>query len=127
MIKNRHKKINKLKNYLPFKKINIGKKKGKLLILSWGSTYGCITEAVKKLIIKGYSVSSMHIEYIYPFPNGIKDIIYNFDKILIPEINNGQLSNIIREKFLISPIALNKIKGITFTVSDILNKVYQVL
>ncbi|WP_259082794.1 2-oxoacid:acceptor oxidoreductase subunit alpha [Candidatus Karelsulcia muelleri] len=125
MIKNRQKKIKKLKNYLPLKKINIGKKKGKLLILSWGSTYGCITEAVKKLIRKGYSVSSMHIEYIYPFPNGMKDIIYNFDKILIPEINNGQLSNIIREKFLISPIALNKI--MTFTVSDILNKVYQVL
>ncbi|RIU86185.1 2-oxoacid:acceptor oxidoreductase subunit alpha [Candidatus Karelsulcia muelleri] len=127
MVKNRHKKINKIKKYLPFKKINIGKKKGKLLILSWGSTYGCITEAVKKLIIKGYSVSSMHIEYIYPFPNGIKDIIYNFEKIMIPEINNGQLSNIIRDKFLIYPIALNKIKGITFTVSDIINKVYQVL
>lgn len=127
MIKNRQNKINKIKKYLPIQKINIGQKKGKLLILSWGSTYGCITEAVKILIIKGYSVSSMHLEYIYPFPNGIKEIIYNFEKILIPEINNGQLINIIRNNFLIDPIALNKIKGIPFTISDIINKVYQLI
>ncbi|MDH3003907.1 MAG: 2-oxoacid:acceptor oxidoreductase subunit alpha [Flavobacteriia bacterium] len=127
MVNLRHSKINNIINYIPKQKIEIGKNKGKLLILSWGSTYNIIYTAMTKLLKFNYSVSYSHLEYLYPFPRGIKNILSNFKFILIPELNNGQLIKLIRYKFLIDAIPLNKIQGTPFTVSEIIEKVDLIL
>ncbi|WGH26446.1 MAG: 2-oxoacid:acceptor oxidoreductase subunit alpha [Candidatus Bostrichicola ureolyticus] len=125
MVNLRHSKINNIINCIPIQKIEIGKNTGELLILSWGSTYNIIYLAMMKLL--QYSVSYTHLEYIYPLPNGLKNILLGFKFILIPELNNGQLIKLIRYQFLIDAIPFNKIQCLPFTVSEIVEKVKSIL
>ncbi len=119
MVRLRAEKIEKIADYIPLQKIEQGKEKGKLLVLGWGSTYGSIKTAVAEAIKEGYDVSQAHLTYINPLPKNIGEIIKSFDKVLIPEMNMGQLSKIIRDKFLIDAIGLNKIKGLPFMAEEI--------
>ncbi|MGX7590403.1 2-oxoacid:acceptor oxidoreductase family protein [Candidatus Karelsulcia muelleri] len=123
MVKLRKTKIKQIRKYLPKQKINIGKSQGKILILSWGSTYKIITTAVKFLITEGYTVSNSHFEFINPLPKGIKRFIYNFEQVVIAELNTGQFYKIITSKFLINAISINKIKGSQFALFEIINKI----
>ncbi|MGX7590968.1 2-oxoacid:acceptor oxidoreductase subunit alpha [Candidatus Karelsulcia muelleri] len=127
MVKLRKNKINNIRYYLPRQKINLGKNHGKILIISWGSTYKIIKNAVKILISTGYSVSNSHFEFINPLPKGINKFIYNFEKVVIAELNTGQFSQIIRNKFLINVISINKIKASQFTVVEIVNKIKELI
>ncbi|MGX7591966.1 2-oxoacid:acceptor oxidoreductase family protein [Candidatus Karelsulcia muelleri] len=127
MVKLRQNKINNIRYYLPRQKINLGKNHGKILIISWGSTYKIIKNAVKILISTGYSVSNSHFEFINPLPKGIKKFIYNFDQVVIAELNTGQFSKIIINKFLINVISINKIKASQFTVVEIVNKIKELI
>ncbi|HVA98095.1 MAG TPA: 2-oxoglutarate ferredoxin oxidoreductase subunit alpha, partial [Bacteroidia bacterium] len=127
MVKIRAERIEKIADYIPLQKIDTGKEKGKLLIIGWGSTYGAITKAVKEAINEGLSVSHIHLKYIHPFPKNIGTIIKNFDKILIPEMNNGQLIKVIRDKFLVDAKGLHKIQGKPFIVNEIKNKIIEML
>ncbi|WP_204086393.1 2-oxoacid:acceptor oxidoreductase subunit alpha [Candidatus Karelsulcia muelleri] len=127
MVKLRKNKINNIRYYLPRQKINLGKNHGKILIISWGSTYQIINNAVKILISTGYSVSSSHFEFLNPLPNGINKFIYNFEKVVIAELNTGQFSQIIRNQFLINVISINKIQASQFTVVEIVNKIKELI
>ncbi|MGX7592111.1 2-oxoacid:acceptor oxidoreductase subunit alpha [Candidatus Karelsulcia muelleri] len=127
MVKLRKKKINNIRYYLPRQKINLGKNHGKILIISWGSTYKIIKNAVKILISTGYSVSNSHFEFINPLPKGIKNFIYNFEKVVIAELNTGQFYKIIRTKFLINVISINKIKASQLTVVEIVNQIKELI
>lgn len=119
MVKVRAEKVAKIADYIPLQKIDSGKEKGKVLVIGWGSTYGVIKTAVRDCIAEGIEVSHTHIRYIEPMPHNLSEIIKNFDKVLIPEMNNGQLIKIIRDKFLVDAKGLNKIKGIPFATSEI--------
>ncbi|MBN8696648.1 MAG: 2-oxoacid:acceptor oxidoreductase subunit alpha [Bacteroidetes bacterium] len=123
MVKTRQAKVDNIANYIPLQTIDNGKKKGKLLILGWGSTYGSIKTAVKEAIAEGYDVSHAHVRYLNPLPKNLGDVLKNYDKVLIPEINNGQLIKIIRDKYLIDAQGLNKIKGMPFTSIEIKEKI----
>ncbi|OFY66331.1 MAG: 2-oxoglutarate ferredoxin oxidoreductase subunit alpha [Bacteroidetes bacterium RIFCSPLOWO2_02_FULL_36_8] len=123
MVKLRQEKIDRIADYVPLQKIESGKEKGKLLVLGWGSTYGTIKTAVKELINDGIEVSHAHIRYLNPFPKNLGEILYNFEKVLIPEINNGQLIKIIRDKFLVPAKGFNKIQGLPFTVTEMKEKI----
>src|SRR5699024_9234239 len=101
MVKIRQEKIDKIADYIPLQKIDNGPEKGKVLILGWGSTYGAIKSAVKDLVEEGASVAHAHLRYIRPFPKNLGEIIRNYEKVLIPELNNGQLIKIIRDEFLV--------------------------
>ncbi|MGX7591544.1 2-oxoacid:acceptor oxidoreductase subunit alpha [Candidatus Karelsulcia muelleri] len=127
MVKLRKNKINNIRYYLPKQKINVGKNHGKILIISWGSTYKIIKNAVQILISTGYSVSNSHFEFINPLPKGIKKFIYNFEKVVIAELNTGQFSQIIRKKFLINVISINKIQASQFTVVEIVNQIKELI
>ena len=127
MVKMREAKIQKIADYIPEQKFDQGNEKGKLLIIGWGSTYGSIKTAVKESIEEGLEVSHIHIKYLNPLPKNIGSIIKNFEKILIPEMNNGQLIKVLRDKFLVDAIAYNKIKGMPFTAAEIKNKIVEVL
>ncbi|MFN3939461.1 MAG: 2-oxoglutarate ferredoxin oxidoreductase subunit alpha, partial [Chitinophagales bacterium] len=119
MVKLREEKVQRIAQYLPEQKIDLGPDQGKLLVLGWGSTYGAIQSAVNELLLDGYSVSHVHLRHIKPFPKNLGEILFRFDKVLIPEINNGQLVKVIRDKFMIPAIAYNKIKGVPITSAEL--------
>ncbi len=127
MIKVRQAKVDKVADYIPAQTIDSGAEKGKVLVLGWGSTYGAIKSACQELHEDGVSVSHAHIRYVRPFPKNLGEIIKNFDKVLIPEINNGQLVKIIRDHYNVDAIAFNKMMGIPITKSEIIDEVNKLL
>ncbi len=104
-----------------------GEKTGKVLVLGWGSTYGAITSAVERLQQEGKSVSSAHIRYMNPFPSNLGEVLAGFEKVIIPEMNLGQLCTMIRAKFLVDAIAFSKVKGRPFQIREIVRKVEEYL
>lgn len=123
MVHMRENKVEKIADYIPLQTIDNGNNKGKLLIVGWGSTYGAIKTAVIDARAKGYDVSHAQIRYLKPFPKNLGEILYNFDQVLIPEMNAGQLVKVIRDKFMIPAIPLNKIMGMPFTSGEIMEKI----
>lgn len=119
MVKLREAKVEGIANYLPDQEIDSGKSRGKVLVVGWGSTYGAITSAVRELILEGYEVSHAHIQHIRPFPRNLGNILTSFDRVLVPEINNGQLIKLIREKYLVPAVGYNKIKGTPITRAEL--------
>ncbi|MBY0481103.1 MAG: 2-oxoacid:acceptor oxidoreductase subunit alpha [Chitinophagaceae bacterium] len=127
MIKIRQAKVDKVADYIPAQTIDSGAEKGKVLILGWGSTYGAIKSACQELHAEGVEVSHAHIRYVRPFPKNLGEIIKKFDKVLIPEINNGQLVKIIRDQYHVDAIAFNKMMGIPITKAEISDQVHKLL
>lgn len=127
MVKIRQEKIDKIADYIPEQTIDNGPEKGKVLVLGWGSTYGAIKSAVNELVEEGESVAHVHLRYIRPFPKNLGDIIRNYEQVLIPELNNGQLIKIIRDEFLVDAKGLKKIMGIPFVKQEILDEVRKML
>lgn len=125
MVKTRAEKVERIADFIPIQNIDSGEEKGKVLVLAWGSTYGAVKTAVKELLVDGFSVSHAHLRYINPLPKNLGELLSGFDKVLIPEINNGQLIKIIRDKFLIDAIPFNKIKGTPFEAREIKNRIIE--
>ena len=127
MVKIRQEKVDKIADYIPEQKLDSGPEKGKILVLGWGSTYGAIKSAVQELQAAGQEVSHAHLRYIRPFPKNLGDIIKNFEQVLIPEINNGQLIKIIRDQYLVDAKGYNKIMGVPITKTELVNKLKDML
>lgn len=127
MVKLRAEKIQRLENAIPDLQVVGDVDGGDLLVLGWGSTYGSIATAVENLRKEGLSVSSAHLRYIHPFPKNLGNVLKQFKQILIPEMNLGQLSIIIRAKYLIDVVSYPKIKGRPFMISEIQDKIYELL
>jgi 2-oxoglutarate ferredoxin oxidoreductase subunit alpha len=118
----RQKKVDIIADFIPEIEI-FGEKSADLLVLSWGGVYGSVKSAVKKAQESEYSVSHVHLRYLNPFPKNLGEVLLRFDKILIPELNLGQLLSIIRAKFLVNAIGFNKIAGKPFSSDEILNEI----
>ncbi len=127
MVKIRQEKVDKIAEYIPEQQLDSGPEKGKVLVIGWGSTYGAIKSAVSELQAQGHSVSHAHLRYIRPFPRNLGTIISNFEKVLIPEINNGQLVKIIRDQYLVDAQAHNKIMGIPITKTELVDVIKKML
>ena len=126
MVKTREQKIQNIANDIPELDV-VGDKSGKLLVLGWGSTFGAITSAVENQIAKGNKVSAAHLKYLYPMPKNTLETLKNFDTILIPEVNTGQLAKLIRMNYLVDAIQFNKVKGTPFKAFEIEEKIEEVL
>ncbi|MBD3675107.1 MAG: 2-oxoacid:acceptor oxidoreductase subunit alpha [Planctomycetaceae bacterium] len=100
-----------------------GPESGDLLVLSWGGTYGACTTACRRSRDAGLSVAHAHLRWLSPFPANLGDILKRYRKVLIPELNMGQLSLLIRSRFLIDTVSLNKVKGKPFKVSEVMSKI----
>lgn len=127
MVKIRQEKVDKIADYIPEQKLDSGPEKGKVLVLGWGSTYGAIKSAVKELQEEGHDISHAQLRYIRPFPKNLGTILNNFEQVLIPEINNGQLIKIIRDQYLIDAKGYNKIMGVPITKTELLVKLREML
>ncbi|MCK9517682.1 MAG: 2-oxoacid:acceptor oxidoreductase subunit alpha [Dehalococcoidia bacterium] len=104
-----------------------GPEQGELLVLGWGGTYGAITSACDRARQQGKSVASAHLRYLNPFPGNLEKVLRSYDKVLIPELNTGQLSLLIRSKFLIDAVPFNKIAGQPFKIAEIQGKIDELL
>ena len=127
MTKMRAERIEKIAEYLPNLELDNGPEKGDVLVLGWGSTYGSIKTAVRDLLAEGYQVSHAHLRHLHPMPSNLQEVLGNFKRVIIPEMNMGQLVQIIRGKFLVDAVGLNKIKGMPFTANEIKNKVIELV
>ncbi|MEK6677366.1 MAG: 2-oxoglutarate ferredoxin oxidoreductase subunit alpha, partial [Planctomycetota bacterium] len=104
-----------------------GDQSGDLLVVGWGSTHGAITSAVERCRAKGMSVSSTHLRHLEPMPSNIGDVLKRFKKVLVAEMNLGQLVRRLRSDFLIDAMSLTKIQGKPFMISDIETKIEAIL
>jgi 2-oxoglutarate ferredoxin oxidoreductase subunit alpha len=127
MVRIRQEKVDKIAEYIPKQELDSGPAKGKILVLGWGSTYGAIKSAVSDLQARGEQVSHAHLRHMRPFPKNLGDLMKNFNKVLIPEINNGQLIKIIRDQYMIDATGYNKIMGVPITKTELVMKLDEML
>ena len=104
-----------------------GPASGDVLVLGWGGTYGAITSAAENARKKGLSVASAHLRYLNPFPGNLEKVLRSYKHVLIPELNTGQLSLLVRGKFVIDAVPFNKISGQPFKIAEIEGKIDEVL
>jgi 2-oxoglutarate/2-oxoacid ferredoxin oxidoreductase subunit alpha len=127
MVKIRQAKVDMIANYIPDQHLDSGADKGKVLVLGWGSTYGAIKSACTELQKEGHAVSHAHLRYIRPFPKNLGEMLKNFDTVLVPEINNGQLVKIIRDVYFVDAKPYNKIMGIPITKGELITEIKNLL
>jgi len=118
----RAKKVANIADDVPPQEVN-GPESGDLLVLSWGGTYGTNTTAVRKCQKLGLSVAHAHLRYLNPFPKNLGEILNRYDKVLVPELNMGQLLGLIRARYLKDAIGYNKVQGKPFTVAELVKKI----
>ncbi len=119
MVKTREAKVQKIADFIPEQKIESGPDTGELLFLGWGSTYGVCEATAQRLREVGYSVAHVHLRYLKPFPRNLGELLGRYEKIIIPEINNGQLARVIRDHFLLPVIQYNKIQGTPIAADEL--------
>ncbi len=126
MVRDRAAKVAKVADGLPPMHVH-GPESGDLLIIGWGSTYGVIQAAIGEAIKAGKKVASTHVRYISPFPHDLEEIIGRYKEILVCEINNGQLAQLLRAKYLRPTHQLNKITGFPITQHEVEAKISEIL
>ncbi|HRO84431.1 MAG TPA: 2-oxoacid:acceptor oxidoreductase subunit alpha [Niabella sp.] len=127
MVKLRQEKVDKIADYIPEQKFDSGAETGKVLVVGWGSTYGAIKSAVHELQNQGKAVSHIQIRHLRPFPKNLGELLKNFETVLVPEINNGQLIKILRDQYLIEAKGYHKIKGVPITKTELVDEINKYL
>ena len=126
MVHLRAEKIQRMQQDIPPLEV-LGPAEGRVLVLGWGSTFGAIATAVERLQVEGASVASAHLRYLNPFPANLGEVLRRYEKVMIPELNLGQLSMLIRARFLVDAIPVTKVKGKPFKVSELVARIRQEL
>jgi 2-oxoglutarate ferredoxin oxidoreductase subunit alpha len=126
MVRLRAEKIARIVQDIPPTEVS-GDESGGLLVLGWGSTFGVITTAVQRARAKGLKVSAAHIRHLNPLPQDLGDVLKRYDQVLMPEVNLGQLRMIVRAKYLIDVVGLNKVSGRPFTIAEVEAKINEML
>ena len=126
MVHYRAEKVERIADDIPDVQV-IGDSSGELLVLGWGSTYGAILTAVQRAQAAGQSVSAAHLRHLNPFPKNLGDVLRSFEKVLIPEMNLGQLALLVRGKYLVDAEKLNKVTGRPFLIREIEQKINEMV
>ena len=126
MVELRQEKVDIIARDLPPAK-PFGKESGDLLVIGWGGTHGALRSAVETAQSEGMSVSHLHLRHLNPLPQNLGEILVKFQKVMIAELNLGQLANIIRAKFLVDAVGLNKVQGKPFTQTEVFNKITELV
>ena len=125
MVQLRAAKIKKIEDFIPLAKPDSGRENASIVVLGWGSTYGAIKTATRELLAEGYDVAHIHLRYINPFPKNLGELLHGYEKILIPEMNSGQLLQLIRAKYLVPAVGYGKVQGLPFTTTEIKEKIIE--
>jgi 2-oxoglutarate ferredoxin oxidoreductase subunit alpha len=126
MVMNRVNKVAGIANHIPLQEVE-GPPRGKLLVVSWGGTFGAVRSAVQKVLEQGKPVAHAHLRYMNPFPKNLGTILKSYDKVLIPELNTGQLRLLIRGNFLVDAVGYNKVQGKPFLVHELVQQIENLL
>jgi 2-oxoglutarate ferredoxin oxidoreductase subunit alpha len=130
MVKTRAQKIANIANEIPLLEVSgppAVQKGGDLLVIGWGGTFGSITTAVQRAQRKGLSVAQAHLRYLNPMPKNTGEVLRRYKKVLVPELNGGQLCMLLRAMFLIDAVPLSKVEGKPFLVSEIESKIEEMV
>ncbi|WP_436715280.1 2-oxoacid:acceptor oxidoreductase subunit alpha [Roseiconus lacunae] len=122
MVQTRANKVANIAQRIPEQDI-VGETSGDLLVVSWGGTYGACLTAVRRCQEAGHRVSHAHIRYLNPLPRNIGDLLKSFDRVLVPELNTGQLRMLLRSEYLVDCIGFNKVQGKPFSVSELIEAI----
>ncbi|HEY6060064.1 MAG TPA: 2-oxoacid:acceptor oxidoreductase subunit alpha [Gemmatimonadales bacterium] len=123
MTRTRAAKIAGIAKDIPLQAVSLGEPAGALAVVGWGSTYGALHQAVKQVRAQGHAVSHIHIRYLAPFPRNLGDLLRRFEHVLVPELNNGQLVQLLRAAYLIPAEGLNQVSGKPFKVSRLVSAI----
>ncbi|HEX5419746.1 MAG TPA: 2-oxoacid:acceptor oxidoreductase subunit alpha [Gammaproteobacteria bacterium] len=119
MTRLRAEKVASVAKFIPEQGVDLGADEGDLAVVGWGSTYGALYQAVRSEIRRGQRVSLIHIRYLSPFPRNLGRLLARFERILVPEMNMGQLATLLRDKLGLDPVQLNKVTGQPFLVAEV--------
>jgi 2-oxoglutarate ferredoxin oxidoreductase subunit alpha len=126
MVRTRAKKIANIAQEIPLQEVE-GPPEGDLLVVGWGGTYGSILTAVQRAQREGLKVAHAHLRYLNPFPRNLGDLLKKYKKVLVAELNGGQLCLILRATFMVDAISYSKVQGQPFLVSELQAKMNQVV
>jgi 2-oxoglutarate ferredoxin oxidoreductase subunit alpha len=126
MVRLRAEKVRRVAQEIPPTTIN-GPAGGDLLVVGWGGTYGAITAAVEEAQAAGKSVASIHLRHLCPLPPDLGQILRQYRRVLVPEINSGQLVRVLRAEYLVDAVGFNRVRGVPLATQDILEAVNQLV
>src|SRR5262249_31910297 len=126
MVQTRDRKIANIAQEIPLLEAS-GPAEGDLLVGGWGGTYGAIRTAVQRAQRKGRAVARAHLRYLNPMPRNTGEVLARYKKVLVPELNRGQLRLLLRAEFLVDAVGLNKVQGRPFLVGEIEEKISEML
>lgn len=126
MVADRAEKIARLADVIPEQEV-FGPQAGELLLVSWGGTFGSVRSAVKRAQQQGYSVAHAHLRYINPFPRNLRDVLSRYNKIVVPELNGGQLAFLLRGRFALNIQSYPKMHARPFKIKEVLQKIEEIL
>jgi 2-oxoglutarate ferredoxin oxidoreductase subunit alpha len=99
----------------------------RVLVIGWGSTYGTIGAATRRVRRAGYAIAQAHLRHLNPFPSNLGTVLASYDKVVLPEMNLGQLAMLIRSKYLVDVISVTQVRGMPFRASDLAEMLQGVL
>jgi 2-oxoglutarate ferredoxin oxidoreductase subunit alpha len=120
-------KVDSVANFIPPQAIELGEEEGELLVIGWGSTYGPIYQAVQQIRRSHHNVSYTHLRYIHPLPGNLGELVGRFKQVLVPEMNMGQLSTLLRDKLGINPTPFCKVTGQPFLIGELTEQIHSML
>jgi 2-oxoglutarate/2-oxoacid ferredoxin oxidoreductase subunit alpha len=127
MVRTRAAKVEGIANSIPPLAVEDPSGEAKLLVLGWGSTYGSIGAAVRRARRAGHNVAQAHLRHMNPFPANLGEVLRQYDKVLVPEINLGQLALLLRAKYLVDVISYNRVRGLPFRAAELAEAIEEVL
>ncbi len=119
MTKFRRMKIDGIADDIPLQEVTLGEERGRLAIVGWGSTYGPIHQAVRRQRARGRDVHHIHIRHIWPLPPNLGELLKGYDRVIVPEMNSGQLKTVLRDQYLVDARPLSKVSGQPFRIAEI--------
>jgi 2-oxoglutarate ferredoxin oxidoreductase subunit alpha len=126
MVTDRAEKVARLADVIPEQDV-YGPAEGDLLIVSWGGTYGAVRMGVRQAQAKGYAVAHAHLRYMNPFPRNLREILSRYKRVIVPELNNGQLAFLLRGRFALNVQSYPKLQARPFKISEIVQKIEEIL
>jgi 2-oxoglutarate ferredoxin oxidoreductase subunit alpha len=119
MTRLRHAKVEGIARFIPAQEVALGEPSGRLAVVGWGSTYGPIIKAVERARARGHAVSHIHIRHIHPMPANLGALLKGFERVIVPEMNMGQLKTLLRDRYLVDARPVSKVSGQPFRIAEI--------
>jgi 2-oxoglutarate ferredoxin oxidoreductase subunit alpha len=119
MVRTRQAKVDRVAETIPQIQVDDPSGQARVLVIGWGSTYGPISAACRAVRAEGHLVAQTHLRHLNPFPSNLGEVLKGYDRVLVPEMNLGQLSMLLRARYLVDAIGYNKVRGLPFTADEL--------